>query len=44
MAKRKKKKITVLPVMPSPFDALGSWTGIYMSGMYELPDQDVDDL
>lgn len=44
MAKKKKKNITVLPVMPSPFDALGSWTGIYMAGMYELPDQDVDDL
>lgn len=45
MAKKKQSKPKkVLPVMPSPFDFLGSWTGTYLMGIYEEPDQDVDDL
>lgn len=44
MAKKRKNKVNLLPVMPSPYDSLGSWTGIYMAGIYELPEQDADDL
>lgn len=44
MAKRKSKKAKVLPIMPSPYDSLGSWTGVYLLGMYEEPEQDADDL
>ena len=43
--KRKvKKKVMISPAMTSPFDPLGSWTGNYLTGVYELPVQDVDDL
>ena len=42
--KKKKNKLNVLPVMPSPFDPLGSWTGVSMLNPYEIPIQDADDL
>ena len=30
--------------LKSPYDPLGSYTGTYLSGEYEEPVQDVDDL
>lgn len=46
--KKKKKdvggKVIIPPPMTSPFDPLGSWTGIPYYGEDELPVQDVDDL
>ena len=39
--KTKKKKEEVLK---SKFDPLGSYTGSYLTGEYEEPVQDVDDL
>lgn len=47
MKNKKKKTKRVFPVIPpmaSPFDPLGSWTGTYLLGEFEEPDQDVDDL
>ena len=38
--KKNKKKST----MKSEFDVLGSYTGNYLSGEYEDPIQDADDL
>lgn len=38
------KKAEMLTDMSSPFDALGSYTGKYLFGEYEEPEQDVDDL
>jgi len=38
------KKIILPPPMTSPFDPLGSYTGTYLTGFYEEPVQDVDDL
>ena len=38
------KKVIVPPPMTSPFDPLGSWTGIPYFGEYEIPVQDADDL
>ena len=41
MAKKKSKNTSD---MTSPFDTLGSYTGIYEQNEYEKPVQDVDDL
>ena len=43
MSKQKKKKNSKSD-MASDFDVLGSYTGSYISGDYEDPVQDVDDL
>ena len=45
LMKKKKKKISVdKNKLKSSFDPLGSYTGTYLSGEYEEPVQDADDL
>ena len=45
MKKSKKKlKQKVNPSLKSNFDPLGSYTGVCISGEYEEPVQDADDL
>lgn len=41
---KKKLKHKINPSLKSNFDPLGSYTGIYISGEYEEPVQDADDL
>ncbi len=44
MKKFTKKKNKASQKMKSNYDPLGSYTGSYLSGEYEEPVQDVDDL
>ena len=42
--KKKKAKKALIEKIISPYDPLGSYTGSYLTGEYEDPVQDVDDL